>query len=261
MIQVSRSRLFATTLLAGVAFIATPAFAQVVDPATERPTPVDPSVPAAAQPEPVAPAPAPSENDAIVVTGSRIQSPNITSLSPVQVVGETEIDQSGAINVQEVLLENPVFGTPGLSRTNSAFLTSGAGVATVDLRDLGSDRTLILINNRRVVSGLSGSSTVDLNVIPTAVRRAHRHPDRRRVVALRFGRRRGRRQLPLQAQLLGRHRRRPVRPHGARRFGPLPAQPDRRRQLRRRPRQRHGPPRLHQREGPVVAPAQEHAPR
>ena len=51
MIQVSRSRLFATTLLAGVAFIATPAFGQVVDPATETPTPVDPSVPVAAQPE------------------------------------------------------------------------------------------------------------------------------------------------------------------------------------------------------------------
>jgi iron complex outermembrane receptor protein len=66
-----------------------------------------------------------------------------------------------------VLLKNPVFGTPGLSRTNSAFLTSGAGVATVDLRDLGSDRTLVLINGRRVVSGLTGSSTVDLNVIPT----------------------------------------------------------------------------------------------
>ena len=87
--------------------------------------------------------------------------------SPVQVVGETDIDQSGAVNVQEVLLEIPAFGTPGLSRTNSAFLTSGVGVATVDLRDLGSDRTLVLINSAASSSGLSGPATVDLDVIPT----------------------------------------------------------------------------------------------
>ena len=172
MIHASRNRLLTTTLLAGATFFAMPAMAQVVDPATTTPpaseavTPVDPSVPVAADPVAAATTTQP-ERETIVVTGSRIASPNITSLSPVQALGEAEIDQSGAINVQEVLLENPVFGTPGLSRTNSAFLTSGAGVATVDLRDLGSDRTLILINGRRVVSGLTGSSTVDLNVIPT----------------------------------------------------------------------------------------------
>lgn len=110
----------------------------------------------------------PAEDEgAIVVTGSRIASPTITSVSPVQVVGETQIDQSGVANIQELLLENPVFGTPTLARTNSAFFTSGTGVATVDLRNLGTDRTLVLINGRRVVAGLPGSATVDLNVIPT----------------------------------------------------------------------------------------------
>lgn len=103
----------------------------------------------------------------IVVTGSRIVSPTITSVSPVQVVSDVAIAQAGATNIQEVLLENPVFGSPTLSRTNSAFLTSGTGVATVDLRNLGTDRTLVLINGRRVVAGLPGSATVDLNVIPT----------------------------------------------------------------------------------------------
>lgn len=107
------------------------------------------------------------EEEAIIVTGSRIVSPNITSLPPVQTVTAQSIQQSGAVNIQELLLENPAFGTPALSRTNSAFLTSGTGVATVDLRDLGSDRTLVLINNRRVVAGLPGTATVDLNVIPT----------------------------------------------------------------------------------------------
>jgi hypothetical protein len=90
----------------------------------------------------------------IVVTGSRIQSPAITSVSPVQVVSDVAIDQAGVSNIQDLLLENPVFGTPTLARTNSAFLTSGTGVATVDLRNLGTDRTLVLINGRRVVAGL-----------------------------------------------------------------------------------------------------------
>lgn len=102
----------------------------------------------------------------VVVTGSRIASPTITSVSPVQVVSDVQVDQAGVTNIQELLLENPVFGTPALARTNSAFLTSGTGVATVDLRNLGSDRTLVLINSRRVVAGLPGSATVDLNVIP-----------------------------------------------------------------------------------------------
>ncbi len=104
---------------------------------------------------------------AIVVTGSRIASAEVESPAPLQIVNEQLIEDSGVINIQELLLENPVFGTPALSRTNAAFLTSGTGVATIDLRDLGSDRTLVLINGRRVVSSLAGSSTVDLNVIPT----------------------------------------------------------------------------------------------
>ncbi|MEZ5742695.1 MAG: TonB-dependent receptor plug domain-containing protein, partial [Sphingomonadaceae bacterium] len=105
--------------------------------------------------------------DMIIVTGSRIVQPNVESEAPLQILDDETIDDAGVTNVQELLLENPAFGTPALSRTNSAFLTSGTGVATVDLRDLGSDRTLVLINGRRVVSSLAGAATVDLNVIPT----------------------------------------------------------------------------------------------
>jgi outer membrane receptor protein involved in Fe transport len=105
--------------------------------------------------------------EAIIVTGSRIASPQAESNAPIQIVNSEAIQQSGVTNIQEILLKNPAFGTPALSRTNSAFLTSGTGVATIDLRDLGSNRTLVLVNGRRVVSSLSGSSTVDLNVIPT----------------------------------------------------------------------------------------------
>ncbi|WP_373476501.1 TonB-dependent receptor plug domain-containing protein [Sphingorhabdus sp.] len=104
---------------------------------------------------------------AIVVTGSRISVNGLTSPSPLQTIGEVAIEQSGVVNLQELLLENPAFGTPGISRTNSNFSTASAGAAIVDLRNLGSARTLVLVNGRRYVAGVPGSSAVDLNTIPT----------------------------------------------------------------------------------------------
>jgi outer membrane receptor protein involved in Fe transport len=169
---ISKRALLATTLLSGLAFAGS---ANAQDPNAAQ----DPNVQSAptdqtpATQENPADTPAVDSEDAtgntseIVVTGSRIASPNITSLSPVQVIGETEIDQSGAINVQDILLDNPAVGTPLFSRTNSAFSTSGGGAATIDLRDMGSNRTLVLINSRRVAGGLANSAIVDLNVIPT----------------------------------------------------------------------------------------------
>lgn len=103
----------------------------------------------------------------IIVTGSRIKTQLSTTVAPVQVLDKDLIQQSGTVNIQDLLLENPVFGAPTYSRTNTSFSTSGAGLATVDLRNLGIDRTLVLINGRRVVSGVPGSSAVDLNMIPT----------------------------------------------------------------------------------------------
>ncbi|MES2320445.1 MAG: TonB-dependent receptor [Pseudomonadota bacterium] len=103
----------------------------------------------------------------VLVTGSRIASPNAESPSPMQVVTAADIAASGVTNLQELLLKNPTLGTPTISRTNSNFQTSSVGVATVDLRNLGTARTLVLINGRRVVAGVPGESAVDLNTIPT----------------------------------------------------------------------------------------------
>ena len=105
----------------------------------------------------------------IVVTGSRIQSTDFETVAPVQVIDEQSIEATGAVNIQETLLRNPVFGTPTLSRTNSSFNTSTTGISTIDLRNLGVDRTLVLVDGRRFVSGIPGSSAVDLNAIPTAL--------------------------------------------------------------------------------------------
>lgn len=142
--HLSKLKIGAAPVVLSIALISAPAFAQAA--------PADEGA---------------SAEDTIVVTGSRIASPQNESNAPIQILSSESIQQSGASNVQDVLLKNPAFGTPALSRTNSAFLTSGTGVATIDLRDLDSNRTLVLVNGRRVVSSLSGSSTVDLNVIPT----------------------------------------------------------------------------------------------
>jgi iron complex outermembrane receptor protein len=103
----------------------------------------------------------------VQITGSRIASPNAESPSPLQVLTSADIAASGATNLQELLLKNPTMGSPTYSRTNSNFSTASAGVATVDLRGLGTARTLVLLNGRRFVSGIPGESAVDLNTIPT----------------------------------------------------------------------------------------------
>lgn len=134
-------RLLASTLLISAAGLGTPAYAQ--DQAADE------------------------GDEVIVVTGSRIASPTLTSASPLQVIDATNIDEAGDVNIQELLNDNPAVSSPTINRTNSNFSTSSAGVATVDLRNLGVARTLVLVNGRRMVSGLPGSSGVDLNVIPT----------------------------------------------------------------------------------------------
>lgn len=103
----------------------------------------------------------------IEVTGSRILTPNAESPSPLQVITAQEIAASGVINIQDLLLKSPTAGQATFSRTNSNFDTSNSGVSTIDLRNLGTARTLVLVNGRRFVAGVPGSSAVDLNSIPT----------------------------------------------------------------------------------------------
>lgn len=102
----------------------------------------------------------------IIVTGSRIARSETVSMVPIAVVGSDSIQQDAALNVQDLLQELPQFGV-GTSRTNSNFLTSGNGTATLNLRSLGTNRTLTLVNGRRHIGGFAGSSVVDVNNIPT----------------------------------------------------------------------------------------------
>ncbi|MGV3482679.1 MAG: TonB-dependent receptor plug domain-containing protein, partial [Sphingobium sp.] len=106
------------------------------------------------------------EEAAIIVTGSRIVRPDLAASVPLATVSEELIQESGTGNIQDALADLPSVGQ-NISRTSSNFSTTGNGVATVNLRNLGSARTLVLVNGRRFVAGIPGTSIVDLNTIPT----------------------------------------------------------------------------------------------
>ncbi len=101
--------------------------------------------------------------DRIEVTGSRIRSVDVETSQPVLVLTREDIQKQGVTSVADVLTRVSANG----AGSNTTFNNGGDGSATVSLRNLGSARTLVLVNGRRWVSGLSGS--VDLNTIPSAV--------------------------------------------------------------------------------------------
>ena len=106
----------------------------------------------------------------IVITGSRIARPNIESNTPVTVLGEEFLQQQGFENFADIATTLPQFAPSfGASRTQSTF--SGAatsGLNTANLRNLGTQRSVVLINGRRVPGGTTTSTTVDFNTLPTA---------------------------------------------------------------------------------------------
>jgi outer membrane receptor protein involved in Fe transport len=106
------------------------------------------------------------EDDVVLVTGSRIPRANLTAPTAVTTIDNTVIEQSGLINVADILRTVPSFGASTLSAGNSNFLTASSGINTLQLRNLEEDRTLVLVNGRRWVSGVAGSAAVDFNTIP-----------------------------------------------------------------------------------------------
>ena len=114
-----------------------------------------------------------SEVAEIVVTGSRIASPNLTSISPVQVVGSREILQGGRSATIDILNQLPQVtqnAAVDLGPTSNP-LSGPGGVATVDLRGLGPQRTLVLVDGRRLGVGDPNTGNPnpapDINQIPS----------------------------------------------------------------------------------------------
>jgi outer membrane receptor protein involved in Fe transport len=101
----------------------------------------------------------------IVVTGSRIASPNLTSTAPITNLTSEDIKLQGTTKTEDLLNS-----LPQVFAAQSSTLANGAtGTATVDLRGLGASRTLVLVNGRRLMPGDVTSSAADLNFMPASL--------------------------------------------------------------------------------------------
>ena len=106
-----------------------------------------------------------AELEQIVVTGSRIARPDYESASPVVSVSQQLFQQSGSASVDTVINALPQF-VPSITSTSNN--PSNAGQSNIDLRGLGSNRVLVLMDGRRVVPA-NGTGTVDLNLLPSSL--------------------------------------------------------------------------------------------
>jgi outer membrane receptor protein involved in Fe transport len=135
-LQSTRGRLLASTIICGAAIAAAvPAFAQ------------DTTV------------------DAVVVTGSRIARQDYVANSPVSTVTSEQIETTGSLQVEQILNALPQV-VPGFTAASN---NPSDGTSTVDLRGLGPQRTLVLVNGRRTTPATKGFSSTDLNTIPTGL--------------------------------------------------------------------------------------------
>ncbi|RYF92934.1 MAG: TonB-dependent receptor [Caulobacteraceae bacterium] len=159
--MLDRKRLLATTVLAGfVAMVAAPAVSWAQDTTTPPP--------AAEEEE--------GTVEELVVTGSRIKRTEFTSAAPVQVITSDSATLEGLIDPAQILQNSSV--ATGSTQINNQFtgfvINGGGGVNTVSLRGLGDNRTLVLMNGRRLPpAGTQGAvGAVDLNMLPgTAIQR------------------------------------------------------------------------------------------
>jgi outer membrane receptor protein involved in Fe transport len=105
----------------------------------------------------------------VVVTGSRIPQPNLTSVSPVTTVGAQDVATRGVTRTEDLVNQLPQV----LAGQGSMIANGATGTATVDLRGLGPNRTLVLIDGRRLhigtPSGNASQTAPDLNFIPASL--------------------------------------------------------------------------------------------
>ena len=108
------------------------------------------------------------DENVLVVTGSRIARPELDVANPIVAISGEAIKKSGTINVSDILIRNPALtASTGSSLSGGADAGfGGTGVNTLDLRNLGADRTLVLVNGRRHVAGIPNTASVDINSIP-----------------------------------------------------------------------------------------------
>ena len=103
----------------------------------------------------------------VVVTGTRIVRPNLQSNNPVSVIDRRDIELSGITDVADLLQRSPQVGIGANASTTTNTVTN-QGQARLSLRNLGSNRTLVLVNGHRQVGGAAGTTAVDVNTISTS---------------------------------------------------------------------------------------------
>jgi outer membrane receptor protein involved in Fe transport len=144
--RTDRKRLLTTTIMSGaMAAMAVPALAQDASSNGSQTTAVQ----------------------EIVVTGSRIPRPNTTAVSPIQTVGQKEFKLQGTVDAEALLNNLPAVSASSTQSQNGGGI--GEGIATVDLRGFGPQRTLVLIDGRRMPPGDAQEPVPDLNLIPTSL--------------------------------------------------------------------------------------------
>ncbi|HZZ67435.1 MAG TPA: TonB-dependent receptor plug domain-containing protein, partial [Phenylobacterium sp.] len=113
----------------------------------------------------------PAEASELIVTGSRIPRPNLEQPTPVAVLSTQVIENAGPQNLGDIITELPSVGFGGALRANSNNFGggAGAGISSIDLRNLGVARTLVLVDGQRHVAGDIFSNAVDINSIPPAL--------------------------------------------------------------------------------------------
>ncbi|MCL4410635.1 MAG: TonB-dependent receptor [Firmicutes bacterium] len=99
------------------------------------------------------------------VTGSRLRRTDMETASPVTVMDSAAIQATGYTRVEDILATLPQLEMAG----ENAFVANATGVANLDLRGLGANRTLVLVNGRRLQPGGAQSQAPDVNQIPVAL--------------------------------------------------------------------------------------------
>ncbi|MDB5672573.1 MAG: TonB-dependent receptor [Alphaproteobacteria bacterium] len=103
--------------------------------------------------------------EAIVVTGSRIRRPALESAVPVTSMTADELLSTGSVSIGDQLNNLPSLAST-FSQANSTRFIGTTGLNLLNLRDLGTSRTLVLVNGRRHITSSEGEFSVDVNTIP-----------------------------------------------------------------------------------------------
>ena len=103
----------------------------------------------------------------VEVTGSRIRQVDLETAQPLQIMSQEQIQKSGLVTVGDILNNLSSAGAPDFSRSGSLTSNTEAGGQFVSLRNLGSNRLLVLVDGKRWTQSVDGYT--DLSTIPSAM--------------------------------------------------------------------------------------------